>query len=71
MLIRNIKLTVDQSSTDNETILTTELGQKVIINADLTAGLKNGETLYLCADHQPIAVSEQLAKDVLNELINE
>ena len=71
MLIRNIKLTVDSSSTDQETILTTELGQKVSLNADLTEGLKTCETVYLCADRQPITISEQLAKDVLNELINE
>jgi hypothetical protein len=71
MMIRNIKLTVDKSSNDKETILTTELGQRVTINADLTEGLQPGQTLYLCADQQPITVSEQLAKDVLNELINE
>lgn len=71
MLIRNIKLTVDASSNNKETVLTTELNQKVIINADLAEGLQAGDTIYLCADRQPINVSEQLAKDVLNELINE
>jgi len=70
-MIRNIKLTVDSSSNDREMVLTTELGQKITINADLTSDMKSGDTLYLCADHQPINVSEQLAKDVLNELINE
>lgn len=70
MLIRNIKLTVTDIS-ETTVQLRSELGQTISIAHDFLETVKVGDVIYLSADIQPIKLTEELAKDVLNNLLNE
>ena len=70
MLIRNIKLTIT-AVTEKEVTLESELGQTITLNADFLENATVGQTIYLCADQQPVKLTEDLAKDVLNNLLDE
>lgn len=70
MLIRNIKLTVSDIS-EKTVQLRSELGQTISVARDFLETVKVGDAIYLSADSQPIKLTEELAKDVLNNLLNE